>query len=118
MRVVLSTFARSGIEAFSGCDIAAGVRAALRHYTQGEGPSARRASDIPRFLLAPSEDRSGADFELAVDPEIQAVLEREARESDGISVEQIANQAVLLYLADRDRASGPREARERQLIWV
>jgi hypothetical protein len=118
MKVVLSKFARSGIEAFSGCDMAAGVLAALRHYTQGEGSSGRRASDMPRFLMAPSEDRLGADLELAIDPEIRVVLEREARDSDGISVEQIANHAVLVYLADRDRASGRREARERQLTWV
>jgi hypothetical protein len=73
---------------------------------------------MPRFLLPPSGDGSGADLELALDPEIQAVLEREAKDSDGISVEQIANHAVLVYLADRDRAPGRREARERQLTWV
>ncbi len=114
MRVVLGTFTRSAVEAFSGRDIAAGVQTALRHYALRMG-SERRASELPPVIGSPSTDRTGADIELSLDPEIQAVLEREARESDGVSVEQIANHAVLIYLADLDRASG-REARP--LTWV
>lgn len=106
MKLTLSTFARNGIEAFLGRDVGAGVEAALRHYTRSKGPSDRTAPAFPRFLGGAANDRSGADLELAVDPEIQAVLEREARESGDVSVEQIAAHAVLLYLADLDEASG------------
>jgi hypothetical protein len=106
MRVVLSTFACNGIEAFLGRDIGAGVQAALRHYTRSKGSSDRTAPAFPRFLRGSTDDRSGVDLELAVDPEIQAVLEREARESGDVSVEQIAAHAVLVYLADLDQASG------------
>src|SRR4029077_5058323 len=114
MRVVLSTFACSGIEALLGRDIGAGVQAALRHYTRAKG-SDRKAPAFSRFLGGHSAGRSGADFELAVDPKILAALEREAREFDGVSVEQIAAHAVLVYLADLDRGSG-REARP--LTWA
>jgi hypothetical protein len=105
MKVVLNTFACSGIEAFLGRDIAAGVQTALRHYTRRGGSSERRTRELPRFISSPSLGSCGADLELAVDPEIQAVLEREARESGGVPVEQVAAHAVLVYLADRDRAS-------------
>lgn len=103
MKVVLSTFACNGIEAFLGRDIGAGVQAALRHYTRSKGSSDRTAPKFPRFLSGSTDDRSGADLELAVDPEIQAVLEREARESNGVSLEQVTTHAVLVYLADLDR---------------
>lgn len=108
MRVVLGTFTCGAIEAFSGRDIAAGVHAALRHYTQGEG-SSQKAAELPDFFNEPWPGHSGVDLELTVDPETQALLEREARESSGVSLEQIATHAVLVYLADLDRASG-REA--------
>jgi len=115
MRLVLGTFACSGIEALSGCDVATGVHAALRHYTQGRESSDRKTPEPPAIPGGPATGCSGADVELVVDPEIQAALEREARESDGMSVEQIANHAVLVYLADMDRASG-RDARPLTLV--
>lgn len=116
MRVVLSTFACDGIEAFLGRDIAAGVRTALRHYTRDEGLSGRGAATLPDFLNRPSANRSGAELELALDPEIEAALEREARECGGVPVEQIATHAVLAYLADLDRTS--RRGAHRPLTWV
>lgn len=116
MKVVLSTFACNGIEAFLGRDIDAGVQAALRHYTRRKASSdrTRTAPAFPRFLSGSKDDCSGADLELAVDPEIQAVLEREARESSGVSLEQVATHAVLVYLADLDR----QRARARPLTSV
>jgi hypothetical protein len=108
MRLVLGTFARRGIEACSGGDIAAGVRAALRHYTS-EGGSRLKGSyrETPRFIRIPvnAGGRAKAGVELSVDPDVQAVLEREARQSAGVSVEQIATHAVLAYLADLDEVS-------------
>ncbi len=111
MKLVLGTFACSGIKALLGVDTAAGVQAALRHYMENKGSAERRAEAFPRSLgessvaLSGVGLGSGADLELTIDPEIQAALEREARESDGVSVEQIAAHAVLLYLAELDVAS-------------
>lgn len=104
MKLTLGTFARSGIEAQLGGDIAAGVRAALRHYTQcsesGLGPP-----PLPRFRHEQRPALFGADLELAVEPEVQKALEHEARESQGVTVEQLATHAVLFYLADLDKVS-------------
>jgi hypothetical protein len=106
MKVALDTFSRSGIEARLGGDMAAGVQAALRHYTQRLG-SGRKLPEFPRFRRESPLRRSGADLELAVDPEILEALEQKARESRGVSVEQLAAHAVLVYLADLDKeASG------------
>jgi hypothetical protein len=110
MRLVLGTFARSGIEACSGGDILAGVRAALRHYTsEGGSRSKGPYRETPRFIGARANagGRAGAGVEISVDPDVQAVLEREARQSTGVSVEQIATHAVLAYLADLDEVSKP-----------
>lgn len=103
MRVVLGTFACTGIEAFVGRDIAAGVQAALRHYT-GRDELDRGPDEFPRLPEYPL-CRSGAELELSVDPEIEAALEREARNSGGVSMDQLVAHAVLAYLADLDRAS-------------
>jgi hypothetical protein len=108
MRLVLGTFARRGIEACSGGDIAAGVRAALRHYTNEGGSRLKGAyRETPRFIRtsASSGKRPEAGVELSVDPDVQAALEREASQSAGVSVEQIATHAVLAYLADLDEVS-------------
>jgi len=106
MRVVLGTFACTGIEAFLGRDIAAGVQAALRHYTRRSRVDARGARVLAP-LSEPALAGSGADLELSVDPEVEAALEREASASGGMSVDQVVAHAVLVYLADLDRASGP-----------
>lgn len=110
MKVALNTFARSGIEARLGRDIAAGVQAALRHYTQRLG-TGWKSPDFPRFRREEPPRHRGADLELAVDPEIQKVLEHEARGCPGVSVEQLAGHAVLVYLADLDREASERGAR-------
>ncbi len=104
MRVVLGTFARSGIEASLGCDVATGVQAALRHYVLH---SEFEVGSIPPGFRSGAPTGSGEDFELAIDPEIQDALEREAQGSPDVSVEQLARHAVLAYLADLDETSGP-----------
>ncbi len=113
MRITLGTFACCGIEAFLGRDIESGVEAALRHYTErGERDPARKVLS----RLAPYPDRGhGAEIELSLDPEVEAVLRRQAQESGGMSVNQIAGNAVLAYLADLDWAS---ELAARQLTQV
>jgi hypothetical protein len=107
MKIVLGTLARSGIEAFLGGDIAAGVQAALGHYA-GSGARDELAPGR-RALPCPPEhppSRVGAELELTLDPEVEAALERGARESGGMSTSQVVAHAVLAYLADLDRASG------------
>lgn len=102
MKVALDTFARSGIEAHLGHDLAAGVRTALRDYTQRLRPG-RKVPEFPRFLRESPFTSLAGDLELSVDPNVEQALEREARESQGVSVEQLAAHAVLAYLADADR---------------
>ena len=110
MKVALNTFARSGIEARSGCDLVAGVQTALRDYAQCLR-SGRKVPEFPRFLHEGSATRPEVNLELSVDPEVEQALEQEARESEGLSVEQLASHAVLVYLADLDRAAAPPERR-------
>jgi hypothetical protein len=103
MRIKLGAFTCRGIEAFLGRDIERGVEAALRHYAEhGERESARKA--LSGFASYPDRGH-GAELELALDPEIEAVLRREARESGGIPVNQVVGHAVLAYLADLDWVS-------------
>jgi hypothetical protein len=115
MKVALNTFARAGIEAHLGRDLTAGVQAALQHYTRRlhrGGP----VPDFPRFCRARAEVTPEAEFELAVDRQVQEVLEREARERAGVSVEQLAGHAVLVYLADLDREAPERGSRPLVLL--
>ncbi len=112
MRVALGKLARSGIETHLGDDLAAGTRKALFHYAR-KLKAGRRPLPLPRFLVgqAPSEDQVA--FDLAVDPETEAVLEQEAlRQST--TVGQLAAHTVLVYLAELEflgvapRAGAPR----------
>ena len=103
MKIALGTFARSGIEAKLGTDLAVGVRAALLHYTR------RLKSEFapvgpPRFRLGQAARDAGAALELSIGPEMEAALEREARRYQ-VSVDQILTHAIFVYLADLDAAS-------------
>jgi hypothetical protein len=105
MRVALDIFARSGIETHLGQDLVAGVRAALRHYTRRLDREAEELPRFPRFRreLIPDPERRGTELELSVDPAVEAALAHEARESPGVTVEQMVAHAVMVYLADMDR---------------
>ncbi len=97
MRVVLGKFARSCIEAHLEPDPATTIQLALRAY------AVRLESTMvpiapPRFCRGQLPDRSAAAFELAVEPEVQAALEEEARRH-AVRVEQLLAHAVFLYLA-------------------
>lgn len=104
MKVTLNTFARAGIEARLGCDLRAGVEAALQHYTQ-RLRSGEPMPDFPRFRREKAQSPAQAEFELVVDRRVQEALELEARECVGVPVEQLAGHAVLVYLADLDRGA-------------
>jgi hypothetical protein len=98
MRVELGEFACAGIETHLGTDVPAGARRALFHYAR-KLKQGRRPLAVPRFLAdRPPRDPQRA-FDLAVDPETQAMLEREAlRQRTTLS--QLAAHAVLVYLAE------------------
>jgi hypothetical protein len=104
VKVVLGTFTYSGIRALSGGDVAAGVRAALDRYAGRDELEPARRTTPCRPELRPAAG-VGTEIELALDPEMEAALEREAHEAGGVSMDQVVTHAVLTYLADLDRAS-------------
>jgi hypothetical protein len=100
MKVTLRTFTRTGVEAELGPDLAAAVRAALRDYTRklrsGPAPVAP-----PRFRASAGQGGQAELLELAVDPSVEAALEREAARQ-GIDLDALATHSVLVYLAELD----------------
>lgn len=105
MRVALGTFARSGIEAQLGVDVATGVHAALCHYA-GKLKSGRAPVAPPQFLLEQVSSDTEVAFDLPVEPEIEAVLEREAARQ-GTDTSQLARHTVMVYLAELDFLAAP-----------
>ena len=103
MKISLNTFSRSALEARLGDDIASGVHVALWHYCARLSGSSWKHAEFPRFL-SDCPAGGGEEFELTLDPGIEAILERKARASDGVSPEQLAVHAVFIYLAEADRA--------------
>ncbi|MGC1166569.1 MAG: hypothetical protein WA862_10715 [Solirubrobacterales bacterium] len=81
-----------------GDDIAAGTRTALFHYAR-KLRAGRRPAAPPRFLADQAPQEPAVAFDLAVDPETEAVLEQEAlRQRTTIS--RLAAHTVLVYLAE------------------
>jgi hypothetical protein len=98
MRVALGQFACSGIETHLGEDIPAGVRKALFHYA-GKLKTGRRPVAFPRFLADQAPQEAQVAFDLTVDAETEAMLEREAlRQRTTLS--QLVAHTVLVYLAE------------------
>lgn len=81
-----------------GADIPAGVRTALLHYA-GKLKTGRKPVAFPAFLadLAPQEAK--ITFDLTVDAETEAMLEREALRQR-TTMSQLVAHAVLVYLAE------------------
>jgi hypothetical protein len=104
MKVTLGTFTRSGMESELGSDLAATVRAALSHYTAKL--QAGRTPLAPPSFLRPENGAEGDALELSVDPEVEAVLEREATRQ-GVGVDALAAHSVLVYLAELDFINAP-----------
>jgi hypothetical protein len=101
--VALGSFARSSIEDQFGTNVAAGVRAALVHYTR-RLKSGQRPVEVPGAWRQPI--RSVVEFELPIDREVWETLEHEAREQE-VSIDQLLVHAIFVYLADLD-ATSPR----------
>ena len=104
MKVALGTFACFCIEARCGPNVAIGIRAALRSYVRGL-ESASPPVALPEFCRTLPPDSSRVEFELAVEPEIETALEREARRQ-AVQLEQLLNHAVFVYLARAEESSG------------
>jgi hypothetical protein len=100
MRIALGTFASSGIEAHLGDDIAAGVRVALSDYARRleSGPA---PIGLPRFIPDCASQEPAIVFDLPVDEDTRATLEREAARQ-GTTVSRLAVHGVLVYLAELD----------------
>jgi hypothetical protein len=109
MRVTLGTLAYSGIEARFGPSTAAGVDAALRHYTRRLA-SRRPPAPVPSFARRPPATPV-MELDLAVGSQIEAALSKES-ERQGVSIDLILAHAVFVYLADLDTAEGGRVAEE------
>jgi hypothetical protein len=103
MKVAIGTFAHSCIEAHFGLDLATGVRAALRSYARGL-ESASPPVAFPDFRAARPAESPAVELELAVEPEVEAAIEREARRRR-VRVEQLLDHAVFVYLATAEESS-------------
>lgn len=101
MKIALGEFAKSSIESHFGTRFAAAVHAVLVHYER-RLRSSSPPIDVPRFIREqrPGDGKS-FEYELAISPETQALLEREAARQ-GVSIDQIFAHAVFVYLADMD----------------
>jgi hypothetical protein len=112
MKVALGKFACSGIETHLGDDIPAGTRKALFHYAR-KLKAGRRPLAPPRFLDDMAVPEPAVAFDLAVDPETEAVLEQEALRQR-TTIGQLVTHTVLVYLAELEflgvapRAHAPR----------
>lgn len=98
MKVELGKFACSGLQDHLGEDIPAGVRTALFHYAR-KLKAGRRPLALPRFLADAERQEPEVAFDLAVDPETEAMLEREALRQR-TTMSQLAAHTVLIYLAE------------------
>jgi len=98
MRVALGQFACTGIETHIGDDIPAGVRKALFHYA-AKLKAGRSPIAVPRFLSEQDPTEAAVAFELIVDAETEAMLEREARRQQTTTT-RLVSHTVLTYLAE------------------
>jgi hypothetical protein len=108
MKVTLGPFAQSGIEYQLGADLTEAVETAIDHYT-GKLRSGRRPIPPPQVFgsgVSPdfgtgTSTPAGAELDLALDSETEAMLRREAMRY-GTDVEAIAAHSVMVYLAELD----------------
>jgi hypothetical protein len=108
VKISLGTFACTEVEAYSGSDLSAGVRAALSDYMRrlasGTPPIA-----IPRLMREAAPVQPAKILDLPIDEETWEALEHEAARQDA-SVSELAAHSVLLYLAEIDRLTPPATA--------
>lgn len=109
MRVALGAFACAGIRTHMSSDIPAAVERAVFHYT-GKLKAGRPQVEFPHF---DDDEGTSRDPEVVIDlalaPEVEVLLEREAKRQD-VAVEQLVAHAVLIYLAELDFLEAPPSA--------
>jgi hypothetical protein len=98
MKVALGKLACAGIETHLGDDIPAGTRTALFHYVR-KLKAGRPPLAPPRFLADQPSPQAEVAFDLSVDPETEAMLEREALRQR-TTTSALAAHTVLVYLAE------------------
>jgi hypothetical protein len=104
MKIALGRFACFCIETRFGSDLRGGVQAALRFYTRSL-ESAMPPIAVPAFYfyLDRTSESYEVEFELAVDPEVEAALVKEASRQT-VGMQQLLTHAVFVYLADLVRS--------------
>jgi hypothetical protein len=104
VKFVLGKFACFCLETRFGSDVPIGAQAALRHYTR-RLKSQKEPVAVPSFYLGQAPDGAEAELDLAVEPEIEALLENEAQRQ-AVPVERLLAHAVFVYVADLDVTVG------------
>lgn len=92
-------YALAGDEGPAGNRLGASVQSALAHYRSERG-SGRPEWPCPGFLSDPGDD-AAIELEVELDEALWLWLEREAGEQ-GVSLERLAEHAVLYFAADLD----------------
>jgi hypothetical protein len=110
MKIALGKFACSGLEAHLGDDIPAGVRTALFHYTS-KLRTGRQPVSFPRFLADGGPQEVEVAFDLIVDAETEAMLEREALRQRTTTGQLVAH-SVLVYLAELEMVGAAPQGRD------
>jgi hypothetical protein len=105
VKVELGYFATCAMQARVGTDLAQGVREAVKHYSR-RLESGRKPLALPPFLGSDDAPEEELALEVAIGPETEATLEREA-DRQHATPQQILRHAVLTYLADLDRDGRP-----------
>jgi hypothetical protein len=105
VKISLGTFACNGIEAYLDADITAGVRAAIRDFTQ-RLESGRAPITLPKGPLGSASAETTTAVDLPLDERTWQLLSHEARRQS-TTVAQLAAHSVLVYLAELDRLTPP-----------
>jgi hypothetical protein len=100
VKVALGKLARSGLEALFGSDVPLGVHAAIAHYA-GRLRSGGAPLRLPRQRWT---DGAEAVFDVPVEGDLEQRIEHESR-LQGATPQELVGHAVLVYLADVDRAA-------------
>jgi hypothetical protein len=105
VKVLLGTFACSGIETYLDSDIAAGVRAAIADFTR-RLESGHPPVDLPREPYGAASVDSVTAVDLPLDERSWQLLQHEACRQ-GTTVGRLAAHSVIVFLAELDRLTPP-----------
>jgi len=100
LKIALGTFTCFCVEDRFGPNIAAGLRAALRNYARSLESSSPPIV-FPQFARDRKTDTSAVEFDLDVEPEVEAALKREAQ-MQAVRMDQLLTHAVFVFLAEAE----------------